>query len=229
MIVACTSCPAQYSVPDAKVRGKKVRVTCKHCGAGILVDATDEPQREEVRLESLEALSLPDEPQDEVTRIASRRADWSVHDEPTVIGKIPEAALEAERRFAQPTIPPPEPAAASTEPVRALPRDVPEGPLDVTEIASPQAKRQSHASLHADPAESAALTSAASAAALPAAQTAPARRASAPHAGADVKTLVSRVELEPDSELAPIARRLHGLLAALAVLALVLALMQMTR
>ena len=38
MNVTCTGCPAKYSVPDDKVRGKKVRITCKHCGTNIVVD-----------------------------------------------------------------------------------------------------------------------------------------------------------------------------------------------
>jgi hypothetical protein len=42
------------------------------------------------------------------------RPDFSVHDEPTVVGRIPAAALEAERQYALRTAPPPpkEPAAA---------------------------------------------------------------------------------------------------------------------
>jgi len=40
MNVTCTGCPAKYSVPDEKVRGKKVRITCKHCGTNIIVDGT---------------------------------------------------------------------------------------------------------------------------------------------------------------------------------------------
>ena len=40
MNVTCTGCPAKYAVPDDKVRGKKVRITCKHCGTNIVVDGT---------------------------------------------------------------------------------------------------------------------------------------------------------------------------------------------
>ena len=40
MNVACSSCPAKYAVPDEKVRGRKVRITCKRCGAAIIVDGT---------------------------------------------------------------------------------------------------------------------------------------------------------------------------------------------
>jgi len=41
MNVACSSCPAKYAVPDEKVRGRKVRITCKRCGAAIIVDGTE--------------------------------------------------------------------------------------------------------------------------------------------------------------------------------------------
>ncbi len=38
MNVTCTGCPAKYAIPDEKVRGRKVRITCKHCGTNIIVD-----------------------------------------------------------------------------------------------------------------------------------------------------------------------------------------------
>ncbi|HEY3233957.1 MAG TPA: zinc-ribbon domain-containing protein, partial [Polyangiaceae bacterium] len=40
MNVACGNCPAKYAVPDAKVKGKKVRIQCKRCGAAIVIDGT---------------------------------------------------------------------------------------------------------------------------------------------------------------------------------------------
>ncbi|MEP7053370.1 MAG: zinc-ribbon domain-containing protein, partial [Pseudomonadota bacterium] len=40
MNVTCTGCPAKYAVPDEKIRGKKVRITCKHCATNIVVDGT---------------------------------------------------------------------------------------------------------------------------------------------------------------------------------------------
>lgn len=40
MEVSCTSCPARFAVPDDKVRGRKVRIACKRCGAPIIVDGT---------------------------------------------------------------------------------------------------------------------------------------------------------------------------------------------
>jgi hypothetical protein len=97
-------------VRDAKVRGRKVRATCKHCRSPILIDGTAKPL-EPLRLSELPALMGTDAG-DDATRVSSRR-DFSVHDEATVIGQIPAAALEAERRYAQRTTPPPanEPAA----------------------------------------------------------------------------------------------------------------------
>ncbi|MCB9590338.1 MAG: zinc-ribbon domain-containing protein [Polyangiaceae bacterium] len=38
MNVACEKCSAKYAVPDSKVKGRKVRITCKRCGAPIVVD-----------------------------------------------------------------------------------------------------------------------------------------------------------------------------------------------
>ena len=40
MEASCTSCPARFAVPDDKVRGRKVRIACKRCGAPIIVDGT---------------------------------------------------------------------------------------------------------------------------------------------------------------------------------------------
>ncbi|MBI3203168.1 MAG: zinc-ribbon domain-containing protein [Myxococcales bacterium] len=40
MEASCTSCPARFAVPDDKVRGRKVRIACKRCGAPIVVDGT---------------------------------------------------------------------------------------------------------------------------------------------------------------------------------------------
>jgi predicted Zn finger-like uncharacterized protein len=40
MNVECSNCPAKYGVPDAKVRGRKVRITCKRCGSPIVIDGT---------------------------------------------------------------------------------------------------------------------------------------------------------------------------------------------
>jgi hypothetical protein len=179
-------------VPDAKVRGRKVRVTCKHCGFGIIVDgfALDAPPPpspppsppKPAPLETVPAIfdALSVAAEDDATRVMRKPQDFSVHDEPTVIGRIPQEALEAERRFAQRTVPPPkddaEPppieAPAETEPApssapvpspRALPHDVPEQPLDATKAASPRAIVASRSSLPPVP-------------------------------SADVKTLISRTE-----------------------------------
>ena len=128
LIIACTSCPAQYSVPDARVRGKKVRLTCKHCAAGIIVDATaDAPLPQALPrvlpLPSDPELGAPSLPEEDVTLIArpKSKASFSVHDEPTVIGQIPREALEFERRFAQRTLPPPAEVAPAEPPVAQAP------------------------------------------------------------------------------------------------------------
>ncbi len=176
VIIACTSCPAQYSVPDAKVLGKKVRVTCKHCGTGIIVDGTGAapvsapgpislPEPMAVAPRVLAPFDVPRavSADDDATQIMRRPAseDYSVHEEPTVIGQIPREALEAERRFASRTEPPPTPedareasapsATPLVPPPAALPHDVPEGPLDATAHASPQALRVSASSLPPQP------------------------------------------------------------------------------
>jgi hypothetical protein len=93
----------KYTVPDAKVRGRKVRATCKHCRSPILIDGTVKP--EPLRRPELPAL-IGTDAGDDATRVFSR-PDFSVHDEATVVGQIPAAALEAERRYAQRTAPPP--------------------------------------------------------------------------------------------------------------------------
>ena len=45
MNISCISCPARYGVPDAKLLGKRVRITCKRCGTILLVDGTMNPPR----------------------------------------------------------------------------------------------------------------------------------------------------------------------------------------
>jgi predicted Zn finger-like uncharacterized protein len=168
LIVACHACPSQYSVPDAKVRGKKVRITCKHCGASIVVDGMDMPAATDVAPASplprfqppppLEVPSADFSRQDDVTLIARPKfgQGLSVHDEPTVIGQIPREALDYERAFAQRTQPPPGNAVpargaspAAPEPEEPLPRfpsgrpsalpEVPESSYDETKRASPRA------------------------------------------------------------------------------------------
>ena len=247
MIVACSSCPAQYSVPDAKIRGKKVRVTCKHCGTGIVVDATGEPQREVLQLDALEALSPATiDVGEDATRMMPKRGGLSVHEEPTVIGHVPAAALEAERRYALPTVPPPEldttappssppravpppeldTAAQPSSPPRALPHDVPEGPLDITNVASPQAMRASQASVPSDPLWVPSAPIPVAPAVVAPMPDPPASALPVPPQG-ELKTLLSQIEPTP----APLraARTLYWLVAGLVVLLLALALMRTMR
>jgi predicted Zn finger-like uncharacterized protein len=183
LIIVCSECQAQYSVADAKIRGRKVRVTCKHCGNGIIVDgfALDAPPPPKpapapAPFETVPAIfdALRVAPEDDATRVMRKPQDFSVHDEPTVVGRIPQEALEAERRFAQSTVPPPkdgEPEApppmsvpAPTEPPEsaapvsgeepahiapapALSHGLPEALLDSTQAASPRAIAINRASL----------------------------------------------------------------------------------
>lgn len=106
------------------MQGRKVRVTCKHCGFGIIIDGTSLaaplPPPPPPKLQPLEtvpaifdALRVAD---DDATRVIRKLQDYSVHDEPTVIGRIPQEALDAERRFAQRTVPPPRDASSPASP-----------------------------------------------------------------------------------------------------------------
>lgn len=167
LIIACSSCQAKYSVPDAKVQGRKVRVTCKHCKTPFIVDGLAMPKPSpdlSVLAQLPNPFNVPIGPDDDATRVMHRpvmqsASDYSVHEEPTVIGQIPAEALAAERRFSQSTVPPP-PQEASVivhpsvpsmpaPPVAplALQEDVPDSPMDETRGASPQGIRKSLASL----------------------------------------------------------------------------------
>jgi predicted Zn finger-like uncharacterized protein len=137
VIIACTKCPAEYSVPDAKIRGKKVRVTCKHCGTGIIVDGTAplppaSPPPPVLVERVLPPFELPRAlgVDDDATRVM-QRTDFSVHEEPTVVGQIPIEALEAERRFAQRTIPPPGVDRRSSVPAGSRPPPPPPPPPSI--------------------------------------------------------------------------------------------------
>src|SRR5690242_5563907 len=52
MIVDCQSCGATYNISDEKVRGRRVRVRCKSCGEGIIVDGTRVDSDEATRVYS---------------------------------------------------------------------------------------------------------------------------------------------------------------------------------
>lgn len=43
MNIACTACSARYGVADEKLIGKRVKITCKRCGAVLIVDGTVSP------------------------------------------------------------------------------------------------------------------------------------------------------------------------------------------
>ena len=59
MIIVCNSCAAQYSVSDAKVRGKLVRITCKHCSTAIVVDGRQMSEAEVAPHKPLSGYALP--------------------------------------------------------------------------------------------------------------------------------------------------------------------------
>ncbi|HEX3593542.1 MAG TPA: zinc-ribbon domain-containing protein, partial [Polyangiaceae bacterium] len=52
MIVDCHSCGATYNISDEKIRGRKVRVRCKSCSEGIIVDGTRVDSDEATRVYS---------------------------------------------------------------------------------------------------------------------------------------------------------------------------------
>jgi predicted Zn finger-like uncharacterized protein len=59
LIIVCNSCSAQYSVSDAKVRGKLVRITCKHCTTAIVVDGRQMSETEVAPHKPLSGFALP--------------------------------------------------------------------------------------------------------------------------------------------------------------------------
>jgi len=59
LIIVCNSCSAQYSVSDAKVRGKLVRITCKHCTTAIVVDGRQMSEVEVASQKPLASYALP--------------------------------------------------------------------------------------------------------------------------------------------------------------------------
>jgi predicted Zn finger-like uncharacterized protein len=50
MIVDCHSCGATYNISDEKIRGRRVRVRCKSCNEGIIVDGTQLESDEATRV-----------------------------------------------------------------------------------------------------------------------------------------------------------------------------------
>jgi predicted Zn finger-like uncharacterized protein len=68
MEVSCTSCPARFAVPDDKVRGRRVKMKCKRCGAPIVIDGTTlgAPVSKTAKAAAVT------EPRDVVPRVATR-------------------------------------------------------------------------------------------------------------------------------------------------------------
>ena len=82
MKITCSSCGSKYTIADAKVRGKKVKVRCKSCKESILVDGTqldseDSDNEPDAATMSAPNASLPPSPAEEA---ASKPKDvWSVN------------------------------------------------------------------------------------------------------------------------------------------------------
>ncbi|HMJ11879.1 MAG TPA: zinc-ribbon domain-containing protein [Polyangiaceae bacterium] len=81
MNVSCGSCPAKYAIPDEKVRGRKVRITCKRCGAPIVVDGTSAGQ-------GAEPAAAPSQPSAD-TSVAAAAASRRRGMKQTMIGIAP--------------------------------------------------------------------------------------------------------------------------------------------
>ncbi|HEX4337846.1 MAG TPA: zinc-ribbon domain-containing protein [Polyangiaceae bacterium] len=73
MIVDCHSCGATYNISDEKIRGRKVRVRCKSCGEGIIVDGTRVDSDEATRVYSptFEPSAYGKSVHDEATRVVA--------------------------------------------------------------------------------------------------------------------------------------------------------------
>jgi len=97
LIIVCNSCSAQYSVNDAKVRGKLVRITCKHCTTAIVVDGRNMTDAEVSSQKPLASYPLP-------------RRDESI------IAAMPQSIMPARERA---------PAAAPAHPPVAVPAHPP--------------------------------------------------------------------------------------------------------
>ncbi|HVW26791.1 MAG TPA: zinc-ribbon domain-containing protein [Polyangiaceae bacterium] len=71
MIVDCHSCGATYNISDEKIRGRRVRVRCKTCNEGIIVDGTQLDPDEATRVYSptFEPVAYAKGVHDEATRV----------------------------------------------------------------------------------------------------------------------------------------------------------------
>ncbi len=64
MRITCNACTAQYNLPDEKVRGRRVKVRCKRCSEGIIVDGTQleaPPSAREFEEEATRVMAPPSE------------------------------------------------------------------------------------------------------------------------------------------------------------------------
>ena len=109
MNVQCSNCPAKYAISDAKIKGRKVKITCKKCNTPIIVDGTKVSDEGETAAPVRKARAIKQ----------------------TVVGGFvaPQGAAPA------PPAAPPEPAApaASPEPAAPAASEEPEWTVAVTE------------------------------------------------------------------------------------------------
>lgn len=82
MKFSCQQCSTAYSVPDEKVRGKRVRIKCKKCGAPIVVEGPKGPAAAPRPVRSLKQTAVGGlvAPPDLASKIAQAKADvrWTV-------------------------------------------------------------------------------------------------------------------------------------------------------
>jgi predicted Zn finger-like uncharacterized protein len=77
MKVTCQACGAKYTIADDKVRGRRVKIRCKSCGAPIVVDAQSEapPAADAAMAPSADAAAAPTA----ATAATAKGEPWSVN------------------------------------------------------------------------------------------------------------------------------------------------------
>ena len=129
MNVACGACPAKYVIPDDKVKGRKVRIPCKHCGAAIIIDGTA-PASGSVSGPSKAPIAVPSVPSNRpqaAIGVPAPKAPSPVHpvaEVPKPLPEIPKPTAETPRPIARP----PQRNIRQTIIGVALPANAPESP-----------------------------------------------------------------------------------------------------
>jgi predicted Zn finger-like uncharacterized protein len=79
MKITCNSCGSKYTIADAKVQGKKVKVRCKGCGENILVDGSADGGSSEPSDPNATEVADEDQSPAEVPTAAAKKGLWSVN------------------------------------------------------------------------------------------------------------------------------------------------------